>query len=211
MAEELKLTWLGHSCFCITYGDHTAVIDPYANVKGYPDPSVEAGEVYASHGHGDHANFDAVHLVQQGKSPFTVTTIDCFHDEEQGALRGTNKITVFEVDGKRIVHFGDLGHRLPEALAEQIRGCEAALIPVGGFYTIDGKTAAEVMRQVDPVVTIPMHYRHGKYGFDEISEVDPFLQAVTDRSITEAGGSDFVVDGQGEHRVVLLQFRETEQ
>ena len=54
MSDRIKLTWHGHSCFKIEAKGHSAVIDPYTGVPGYPELSLSAGEVYTSHDHDDH-------------------------------------------------------------------------------------------------------------------------------------------------------------
>jgi L-ascorbate metabolism protein UlaG (beta-lactamase superfamily) len=46
---------------------------------------------------------------------------------------------------------------------------------VGGYYTIDAKTATEVCEQLKPRVIIPMHYRTDK-GLPSIAGVDDFLR-----------------------------------
>ena len=33
------------------------------------------------------------------------------------------------------------------------------LIPVGGVYTIDGKQAVGIIKQIEPKIIIPMHYK----------------------------------------------------
>ncbi len=37
MSDRIKLTWHGHSCFKIEAKGHSAVIDPYTGVPGYPE------------------------------------------------------------------------------------------------------------------------------------------------------------------------------
>lgn len=49
------------------------------------------------------------------------------------------------------------------------------LIPVGGYYTIDGDQAARLIQRLHPSIVIPMHYRSDTFGFDVISTVEPFL------------------------------------
>ena len=53
-----------------------------------------------------------------------------------------------------------------------------ALIPVGGFFTIDGAMAARIIKKIRPRITIPMHYRDdGKgFGFDVLSTIEPFVK-----------------------------------
>lgn len=203
----IRLTWLGHSCFRLECAGHSAVIDPYREVQGYPPLRAEAGEVFKSHDHDDHGWLQAVTLaVEPGPSPFKVSTEKCFHDEKQGALRGSNLITIFEAEGLKIAHFGDIGHQPDPELAERLKGLDAALIPVGGFYTIDGAGAYELMKTIDPKVTIPMHFRRGKYGFDVISEPEAFTSLVKDRPVVEADTDSVEISAASEKSVVVLKF-----
>lgn len=36
--------------------------------------------------------------------------------------------------------------------------CDVALVPIGGVYTMDAKTAADLINEMRPAVTIPVHY-----------------------------------------------------
>ncbi len=206
--SKIIITWLGHSCFRLECDNKSIVIDPYEAVPGYPPLRAQAGAVVTSHDHSDHGYIEAVKIVEEeGESPFHIHTIECFHDEKQGELRGTNRITVFEAAGLRIAHFGDIGHPLSEEQAEQLKGLDAALIPVGGFYTVDGWTAYDIMESIDPTVTIPMHYRLGGRGFREISEPDIFLSQVTDRPIKQLEENQLVIDGTSSKCICVLKFQ----
>ena len=58
---------------------------------------------------------------------------------------------------------------------------DVVMVPVGGVYTIDGKTAAEVARQGDPWGVVPMHYQQAgldKATFGELAGVGEFLKEV---------------------------------
>jgi len=46
---------------------------------------------------------------------------------------------------------------------------------VGGFYTIDAKTATRVAEKLAPKVIIPMHFRNDRIDFP-INGVDEFLK-----------------------------------
>lgn len=209
MSDRVKITWYGHSCFKIEAAGHSAVIDPYTDVPGYPELSLTAGEVYTSHGHDDHGWVQAVKIVEEaGESPFKISVVPCFHDPEGGALRGENKITIFEVLGKRIAHLGDLGHLLSEEQIKAVGKCDVILIPVGGYYTIDAQEAKKTADALDPCVIIPMHYRTGKYGFDVIAEPDEFLKLCKDHKVIYGEGPDWEIDDSDEKRVVLLKFTE---
>ena len=51
------------------------------------------------------------------------------------------------------------------------------LVPVGGSFTIDAAGALEVRRQLNPAITIPMHYRTRAQGLMGwmFAPVDKFL------------------------------------
>ena len=110
----------------------------------------------------------------RAESPFAVETVSTFHDEKGGALRGENTIHILRAEGLTLVHCGDLGHELSEEHLKKIKGCDALLIPVGGYYTIDAQAAKAVVDVTRPRVIIPMHYRRGDVGFSEIGELSDF-------------------------------------
>ena len=124
----MKLTWLGHSCFAVESGGYRVVLDPYY-VESYPPLHTSANEVLCSHHHRDHDFVEAVELTPRGDSPFTVETVQAFHDDQGGALRGTNTIHVLAAEGLRVVHLGDLGHELSGEQLAPLRSCDALLIP----------------------------------------------------------------------------------
>lgn len=171
----MRISWLRHACFLIESDGYQVVLDPFDEVPGCPDTAVEADAVLCSHEHHDHNNRAGVKLRAGKVSPFTVTVVETFHDEKAGTLRGDNKIHVLQAEGMKVAHMGDLGHPLSEEQAEVLRGCDAMMIPVGGFYTVDGETAAAIVKRLKPRVVIPMHYRGEGFGFDVIDTVEPFL------------------------------------
>ena len=63
----------------------------------------------------------------------------------------------------------------PEQLAALGR-VDVLMIPVGGFYTIDARQAAELAKKIAPAVTVPMHYRGDGFGYDVIAPVGDFLR-----------------------------------
>ena len=89
-----------------------------------------------------------------------------------GARR--NSVFIFEVEGLRIVHLGDLGHALSDDQIQQIGPVDVLMIPVGGVFTLNGDRAKEVMAQLKPRrIVVPMHYGVG--GWDDVLPVDEFL------------------------------------
>ena len=202
----MRITWLGHACFVVESHGYELVLDPFKDVPGCKNTAVTVDGVLCSHGHFDHAYCDELTLRQGGENPFAVTVVDTFHDEQQGSLRGTNKIHKLTAEGMSVVHLGDLGHPLSEAQAETLRGCDVLLIPVGGFYTIDAAVAADTVAQLQPRVVIPMHYRGESFGFDNIDTVEPFLAHFPAQSVRRLASDTLELTAQTPQGVTVLTF-----
>ncbi len=199
----MKITWLGHSCFILESGGFRALLDPYHEVPGLPDTEAEADAVYCSHDHFDHGYTEKVRLTSGRENPFSVTEVQTFHDGKGGTLRGSNVIRKFTAGGVSVAHFGDLGHPLsPEQLAE-LGGCDAILIPVGGFYTIDAAGAKAAADAVGASVVVPMHYRDGAVGFDVLSTLDSFTGLYPPEQVKRYGCSLTIEKGMEKQVAVL--------
>ncbi|MBQ3373736.1 MAG: MBL fold metallo-hydrolase [Oscillospiraceae bacterium] len=177
----MELIWNGHSCFTVKTKDGTVVLDPFEDgkVPGYKPLRLEADLVLCSHEHADHNARKCVTL--SGKPcRVAVETVASWHDDVQGAKRGPNTIHILGAEGMRIAHLGDLGCALDEAQAEALKGLDALLIPVGGFYTISAERAYEIVQQLQPRVVIPMHYRDATYGYDVLSTKEDYRRLCSD-------------------------------
>ncbi len=203
MREPIKIRWLGHACFQIEKGAYSLVIDPYApgSVPGLKPIHADANLVLCSHGHSDHSCTEAVTLHDAGVCPFLISKIQTFHDDRNGALRGPNTIHILESDGVRIVHFGDLGCPLTDEQAAALQGIDVALLPVGGFYTIDAAAAKATADRIGAKVVIPMHYRTAQFGLKPIGTLDDFLALCP--SAVRLGRDSFTV-GEIDRGVVVL-------
>ena len=159
------IQWIGHSSFHIR-GSKTIITDPYEGI-GLDFPELKADIVTVSHGHHDH---NAVQMVAgepavvadagiRRVGNVSVAGYNTYHDEEKGAKRGRNVIYVINMDGIKIAHLGDLGCMPDDSIMGAITGVDVLLIPIGGNYTIDGKTAAKIVAEVKPRTVIPMHYK----------------------------------------------------
>ena len=190
----MHITWLGHSCFKIEKGGYSVIIDPYkdGSVPGLKNIRESADMVICSHEHGDHNGRECVRVTEKTDCPFKIISLLSFHDDAGGTRRGESAITILEDGDERIAHFGDLGCALTAELESLLADLDLALIPVGGFYTIDGKTAGEIVKKIHPRKVIPMHYRDVDkgYGYAEISTVDDFLQSVGSAVFLEASSMD---------------------
>lgn len=208
MNNRIKVTWIGHSCFKVQFNEHSVVFDPTNDgyVPGIKPIREDADIVICSHQHGDH---NARELIRESgeRDAFEITEIETFHDDKEGALRGENTISIVTCDGLKVAHFGDLGCEPTEDQLAFLNDLDLALIPVGGYYTIDGKEAAGIIKKIKPRNVIPMHYRDDEkgFGFDVISTVNDFLEEMENIEILDKSSVDLHIDSSNlDTRVIVL-------
>ena len=182
----MKIKWLGHACFLITSETGLKIItDPYTSGGGvgYAPVNEAADIVVVSHDHFDHNAVSSVpgkpEVVKDGGvkdvKGIQFKGIATYHDESQGGERGTNTVFCFSVDGLKLCHLGDLGHRLSREDVAEIGGVDVLFIPVGGFFTIDANVASQVCDDLKPKVVVPMHYKTPKLDFP-VAGVEDFVK-----------------------------------
>lgn len=205
----MKIKYLAHASFLITAANGTKIItDPYTTMPGMGCGAINetADIVTVSHEHGDHNNVAGIKGNPKAvKSSIEVKgigfkAVSTAHDNSGGSQRGKNTVFYFTVDGINFCHLGDLGHELTDEQAQAIGKVEVIMIPVGGFFTIDAKTATKVCDQVKPKMIFPMHYKTEKSDFP-IAGVEDFIQ----------GKSNVVHSNESEIEVVAGKLPATTQ
>lgn len=202
--DKVKITYIGHSCFCLEYEGQRVVLDPYSDgsVPGLSNVRLEAEYVYCSHHHGDHGFEDGVELHSVGLPAFTVEELETDHDNEGGTKRGKNTVHIFRFGAIRVAHLGDLGRLPTEEEAERLAGLDCLMIPVGGFFTIDAATAKQIVDMLEPQVVIPMHYRSEAGGFDVIAPLEDFTGLFLEVNRT---GSSFELTEDAPRQVLVME------
>ena len=186
----MEITWLGHSCFLIRGKEETIITDPCHPDLGYRLGEPEADIVTLSHFHPGHSYIEGVaNEPKQIKSPGEyeiggtfITGISTFHDDKKGELKGKNTIYVIEMDGITLCHLGDLGHPLGPHLVEELGDVDILFLPAGEVSTIPVDTAVEIVRQLEPPIVIPMHYKTEAFT-GNLSLVDNFLDKMRIREL----------------------------
>lgn len=161
------IAWYGQSCFKIESRGLTIAVDPYDKSIGLNPPHFKADILLSTHAHFDHANLTALQgepVVISGPGEYEVKGVgirgvQTFHDNSEGKERGLNTVYVIALEDMKLCHLGDFGEeKAREDTLEDIGDVDILMIPVGGTYTIDGKAAAQLTKQIEPRMVIPMHY-----------------------------------------------------
>jgi L-ascorbate metabolism protein UlaG (beta-lactamase superfamily) len=184
----MDITYLGHSSFRLKSKTATLITDPFdPKMVGLSFPKISADIVTVSHDHDDHNKTELVKDIKRvvdGPGEYEINEvsiigISSFHDDKKGKTRGRNTIYILEIEGLRLAHLGDLGHKLSERMVEKIGDIDILMIPIGGEYTIDASVAAQIVRDIEPKLIIPMHFKTPKLNpqtFSKLTTEEPFLK-----------------------------------
>lgn len=180
-----EIRWFGHGCFRIRAKEATILTDPVGRETGYGLGKQQADIVTISHQHPGHANLAAVRQPYQlieGPGEYEMHDasfigIRTFHDNKKGAELGHNTIYIFEVEGMRFAHLGDLGHDLSEDHAEALEGVDILFIAAGGGNVLAPDAAAELAARIGPKIVIPMQFRTAT-GDTSLEPVDAFCKQI---------------------------------
>jgi L-ascorbate metabolism protein UlaG (beta-lactamase superfamily) len=145
----------------------------------------QADIVYVTHDHSDHLG-DAFDICKRTNATFVAAVELAEHGRKEGiknvaglnigggttikevrltvvqathtASKGTPTGVIIEGEGKTIYHAGDTGLLGDMRLFGELYGIDLALLPIGGYYTMGAREAAEAVKLLNPKAVIPMHY-----------------------------------------------------
>ncbi len=192
----MRIVYHGHAC--VEFGDSrlTVVIDPHDGKSiGIKAPNAHADVVLMTHDHYDHCAARVIQgthtdiMAQEGEfevKGLRVEGIRTYHDHNNGEDRGINTIYLFEMDGLRICHCGDLGCIPSDEIVSRLRGVDIIFIPVGEVFTMPLPEVRQFLERVNPNIIIPIHYRVGGLSIP-LSPLDDFLDLIPDEAVEYIG------------------------
>lgn len=184
----MKLTFLGHACFDLCDGARHLLIDPFLSgnaLAAARAEDVKADFILVSHNHYDHIG-DALAIAKRTGAAIVGTAeqggllgehgvkaalgnlggwipLPCGRVKLVQAIHGSGLPGalacgfVIEFGGVKVYHAGDTALYGDMALLAG-EHLDAALLPIGGLYTMDPADAARAARLIKARVTVPMHY-----------------------------------------------------
>ena len=216
--KEVIIQWYGHSCFLIITSKKTMILTDPVEFKGYHLPEgIEPDAVTISHNHIDHNRVDVVAgdpevlmgctadnqevpSMDRNIKEVRIYTVPSYHDPGR---HGVNAIFVFEFDGIRLVHLGDLGTTLSEDQIEAIGKVDILMIPVGGQFTISGVDADEVIKQLNVnSIVFPMHYKTEAFSLPY--SADDFIQGKENCKRISGNRFTFDINNMSQKREIVV-------
>ena len=162
----MEITWYGHSCFRLAErGKASVITDPFDDHLGLAVPKLRAEIVtisHLAHGHSHAEGVKGVQRVIHGAGEYEIGGVFiigvAMHNTAQKSPK-PNIAYVFDFDGLRVAHLGDLDHIPPQAVIEALESVHVALVPVGGGGGLNATQAVEMISLLEPNYVIPMHYQ----------------------------------------------------
>ena len=184
----MELQFLGHACFLLDDGRYKVLTDPFLSGTGQAElaGAIQPDFIFVTHGHSDHVG-DAVSIARRTGAT-VCCTVDLGEGVfgpagvkfQAGNLGGTMSAPfgsakffqaihgsgvagclscgfVFEMGGRKIYHAGDTALMTDMALLEE-EHIDAALLPIGDFFTMGPADALRAVKLIKPKLTIPMHF-----------------------------------------------------
>ena len=184
----MELQFFGHACFLLDDGRYKVLTDPFLSGTGQAElaNTIRPDFIFVTHGHGDHVG-DAVEIAKRTGAA-VCCTVDLGEgvfgpagvDFQAGNLGGTMAMPfgsakffqaihgsgvagclscgfIFEMGGKKIYHAGDTALMTDMALLAD-EDLDAALLPIGDFFTMGPADALRAVKMIRPKLTIPMHF-----------------------------------------------------
>lgn len=184
----MKLTFLGHACFDLFDGKYHVLSDPYLsgnNLAAAKASEVPADFILVSHCHNDHIG-DTLDIARRtgatvvGVAELRIMLTDTGVKNSLGNIGGWMPMPfgrvkllqaihssglpgalacgfLVEISSKKIYFAGDTAFYSDMALLAKEK-LDAALLPIGDFYTMGPQDAARAARAIGANITVPMHY-----------------------------------------------------
>lgn len=206
----MEITWYGQSCFRITERGRVAVVtDPFSEDIGLPPLKVKADVVTISHDSPGHNALTAIKsdpYVLRGPGEYEIgnvfiTGIAMHNTTAEPPV--ANVAYLFDFDGLRVLHMGDLGFVPEQSLVEELGEVHVLLIPVGGGNGLKATQAAEVVALVEPRFIVPMHFELPGLNLP-LEPVDKFLRAMGVTRQAEGDTLKFSVSDLPEQAQVIV-------
>ncbi|EQD63262.1 metal dependent hydrolase [mine drainage metagenome] len=187
MDVDRDLHWIGHASFYIDNEDMHMFIDPF-DIRAEKVPKADL--ILITHAHFDHcskkdiekvikpdteiitapgclddAAYKHVTIAKPGFSKsiigIDVDAIPAYNNID-GRLsfhpRSNDWVGyIVTIGGKKLYHAGDTDY-IEEM--NSLKGIHAAMLPIGGKYTMDVDESIMAAKAIGAEITIPMHYKH---------------------------------------------------
>ncbi len=213
----MVISYYGLSCFKIQSGDTSLVFDLPSKKSAVKPPRFQADIFIQSHDHDGHNGVESItrekeFFLVDGPGEYEIKGIyirgmKSFHDSVEGKKHGINTVYVVRCENVNLCFMGDFGEKeIRPELKEELGKIDVLFVPIGGETVLDAEEARNVINQIEPAFSIPMHYSdNGKslksflaeMGQKDVKPLEKF--SIKKKDIIADKGTEIVVlENQGE-------------
>lgn len=163
--------YLYNSYIISSANGENVIVDP-TQMPSVDVVDLQPAAIVSTHSHDDHVDpkftekYDCPKLLyEKGEvktNDFTIESILSSHSDDTITEESDNKIIIFEVDGLRIAHMGDIGQTfLTDDQLEKLGQIDIAFMQFENSYssmTRSNEKGFNIIEQLNPVIIIPTHY-----------------------------------------------------
>lgn len=156
-----EIEYKGANCVVISTKKGTIITDPKLSLVGLKDANTKDVIELATEDRFALNNENA-RLNIEGPGEYGIADFDISGIAAQRHLDADGKAsTIYRVEAGefRVALLGNIYEKLTEQQLEELGLIDILIIPVGGNgYTLDATGAANLTRQIDPKIVVPIHY-----------------------------------------------------
>lgn len=164
-----EVEYKGANSVIISTKKGTIVTDPKLSLVGLKDFNTKDMIELSTEGRFA-LNSEAARLNIEGPGEYGIADFDIRGIAAQRHLDADGKAsTIYRIEAGeiRIALLGNIYEKLSEQQLEEIGLIDVLIIPIGGSgYTLDATGAANLTRQIDPKVVIPVHYEDAAIKYE---------------------------------------------
>lgn len=159
----MDVEYKGGNCIVISSKKESFVTDPKLSDLGLKDQGSQATALLLTQaGFGVKPNEDALVIDGPGEYEVSNCSIRGIAAKRHSELKDdAENATMYRLDFEDIgmVILGHIDPNLSEDQLESLGLVDVLVVPVGGNgYTLDAKSAVDIIRRIEPKVVIPTHY-----------------------------------------------------
>lgn len=169
----VEIEYYGGNAVKITSNKQIAVADPKRSHLGLKDLTVDQAIQLITNEECKVSGNDALLIDSPGEYEvrgYSIKGISANSYQDFDKNSKNNNIYTVEVDDVKIAILGNIEAKITESQLEEIGMVDILIVPVGGGgYTLYGKEATKITKQIEPKIVIPVHYAGDSLAY-EISQ-----------------------------------------
>lgn len=157
----MVITYYGASCFKVQSGETVLAFNPPSKDSEFKSPRFQTNVVLISTNHKDYNGWENLSAKEENKPPFVIDGPGAYEIAGvyiKGIPNGSNTIYVLFLENIYFCHLGAFVEKtLSPELKEEIGEIDILFVPIAAED--NGQKATQIAAQLEPKITIPMHYQ----------------------------------------------------